>query len=333
MWAGANNPARSASGGLPGRDDLAMIDRPFRGSDAVRAGLLGKNHLRGPRFVRVFPDIYVPADLPIDLDIRSRAAYLLVERRGGALAGWSALRLLGGEGARLDAPVEVLVDHDLRHHRDLLVRRGAAAADDLRVVDGCRVTSPLRTAWDLGRRRGVENAVVAVDALARSHGLDPRALLKRREEQPGARGCRQLDRIVELADGRAESPMESRLRVVLVRGGLPMPHVQYVLRDEDGAVAARFDLAYPDARLAIEYDGREHHFSIMSADDRVRDARTSSLGWQTLRFTRDDLVLRRPRTVAVVRQVLADRRRLLRRLRRQSGLIMLGTTPRSNSAF
>ncbi|GEL23505.1 hypothetical protein PSU4_24590 [Pseudonocardia sulfidoxydans NBRC 16205] len=290
-----------------------MIDQPFRGSDAVHAGLLSKNHLLGPRFVRVFPDVYVPAGLPLDLDVRSRAAYLLVGCRGGLLAGWSAVRLLGAEGAPLDAPAEVLVDHDLRRHAGLAVRRGSATGDDVYEVEGCRVTSPLRTAWDLGRRRGVENAVVALDALTRAHGIDPVELLKRREEQPGARGCRQLDRVVELADGRAESPMESRLRVLLVRSGLPMPQVQYVLRDEDGVVVARFDLAYPDARLAIEYDGREHHFSVLSADDRVRDARAGRLGWQTLRFTRDDLVRTRPRTVAVVREVLAERRSILRR--------------------
>jgi very-short-patch-repair endonuclease len=101
--------------------------------------------------------------------------------------------------------------------------------------------------------------------------------------------------------------MDTRLRLLLVLGGLPTPEVQHELLGEYGFVVARFDLAYAGARLAIEYDGTVHGSRVFSADDRWRDATTSGHGWQTLRFVRDDVVLSRRRTVTAVRQALAHR--------------------------
>lgn len=93
---------------------IAVLDGPFRGSEAVRRGLLTWNQLLGPRFQRVFPDIYASADLTLDLAIRSRAAALLVANQGGVLAGYSAAALLGADCAPLDAPAEVLVTKKYR---------------------------------------------------------------------------------------------------------------------------------------------------------------------------------------------------------------------------
>lgn len=288
-----------------------MIDGVFRGSDAVRRGVLTRNMLAGPRFVRVFPDVYAPAGIPLDLGSRSRAAYALVAGREGVLAGWSAAHLLGADAAPRDAPAEVLVDVDVRAHRGLAVRRGRASGADVVEVGGCRATSPLRTAWDLARRLRVDEGVVAVDALARCGGFAPEELLVRCAAAPGARGCRRLDEVVALADPRAESPMETRLRLLLVRGGLPAPQVQFRLLDEYGFAVARFDLAYPDVMLAIEYDGRGHDTRVLSAGDRFRDGTTGSFGWHTMRFGHDDVAVSRPRTVELVRDMLVRRARLL----------------------
>ncbi|WP_214368157.1 hypothetical protein [Pseudonocardia sp. H11422] len=179
-------------------------------------------------------------------------------------------------------------------------------------VGRCRVTSALRTAWDLARRLDVVEAVVAVDALARRGGFAPADLLVRRAEEPGARGCRRLDGVTALADARAESPMETRLRLLLVLAGLPLPMVQYRLLDEHGFDVARFDLAYPDALLAIEYDGDGHRTRALSNDDRWRDTTTGDHGWHTMRFGYDDIALSRPRTVELVRNMLDRRLRLFR---------------------
>lgn len=137
-------------------------------------------------------------------------------------------------------------------------------------------------------------------------GFDPADLLVLRSLYPHVRGSARLDRVVALADPRAESPPETRLRLLLALSGLPVPQVQFPLYDDRGRSWVRFDLAYPDALLAIEYDGAEHDDPL----DRVRDARTAALGWQTLRITADGLTRNTRRTVGTVRALLAQRTRL-----------------------
>ncbi len=281
-----------------------MLEGPFRGSDALARGLLSRRQLYGPRFRRVFPDVYVLADTRLDLTMRSRAAYRYVADRGGVLAGYSAAQLLGAGCALRWVPAEVLVARDIRRRPDLLVRRGSAAAADVREVAGCRVTSPVRTAWDLARRQPLVEAVVAVDALARAGRFAPEELLTYRR---GARGCRLLDRAVVLADPRAESVMESQLRLNLVLAGLPAPEVQYRVIDDYGFVIARLDLAYPAAKLAIEYDGGQHFTDFRSRQDRRRDLDLADLGWHTMRFTRYDVEGNPPQTPHRVATLLAAR--------------------------
>ncbi|MEQ3548940.1 hypothetical protein WIS52_00540 [Pseudonocardia nematodicida] len=129
-----------------------------------------------------------------------------------------------------------------------------------------------------------------------------------RDARPGARGAQTLCRVVALADPRAESPQETRLRLLLVLDGLPAPHVQYRLLERWGREWARFDLAYPEALLAIEYDGEEHDDAL----DRARDLRASGLGWHTLRLLHKDLVRTPQATVALIRDLRARREHMLR---------------------
>jgi hypothetical protein len=267
------------------------LAEPFRGTEAVAAGLLTRARLYGPRYRRVFPDVYLPADRPLDMVTRARAAFLLVRDRGGVLAGYSAAALHGADCAPPGAPAEALLATNSRPHPGLLIRRGTATGADLGTVGGVRVTSPLRTAWDLARRLPLVEAVVAVDALARaaSRTFQPAELSVRRAAEPGARGARRLAEVVTLADPRAESPPETRLRVALVRAGGPTPQVQFPVLDEHGFVLARVDLAYPAAKLAIEYDGAGHFDAGRARRDRARDGELAGIGWQTLRLASDDL--------------------------------------------
>lgn len=282
------------------------MEGPFRGTEVVGRGLVTWGQLRGPRYRRLFPDVYVPAELELDLGVRSRAAYLLVRDRGGALAGYSAARLLGAGCAPRDASAEVVVPANARRHPGVRMRRFVVAEPDIVLVDGCRVTSAARTAWDLAQRLSLVEAVVAVDALARAGGFRPDHLLARAAAGPGARGCRRVSEIVALSDPRAESPPETRLRVALVRGGLP-PVVQYVINDEYGFPLARADLAYPDAKLAVEYDGVDHLERRREERDRYRDARLATYGWDTVRLTAADLGTSTIQTVRRVAELLTLR--------------------------
>lgn len=284
------------------------MDGPFRGSEARNAGLVTRDQLRGPRYRRLFPDVYVPAGLALGLDVRSQAAFLLVRDGGGVLAGYSAAQLLGADCAPWNAPAEVLVPRFRKRHPRLCLRYGPAWAGDVVDAGGCRVTTPLRTAWDLARRLRLVEAVVAVDALARAGGFAPAELLALRAGSPGARGCRRLDEIVALSDPRAESPPETRLRVGLVRAGLPPPEVQYLVSDEHGFALARLDLAYPVVKLAIEYDGSYHLDPARTKRDRERDAILSRYSWQTLRLGSDNLDAM-PQTVHTIAHLLELRGR------------------------
>jgi Protein of unknown function (DUF559) len=273
-----------------------VLGAPFRGTEALATGLLTRARLYGPRYRRVYPDVYLPADRELDLATRSRAAYLLVQDRGGVLAGYAAAAVLGVDCAPDDAPAEVLLATNSRPHPGLLIHRGTATGADLTVVGDLRVTSPLRTAWDLARRLPLVEAVVVVDALATgvaggavAGGFAPAELLSRRAAEPGARGSRRLVEAVALADPRAESPPETRLRVALVRAGLPRPEVHFPVLDEYGFELARADLAYPAAKLAIEYDGSTHFEPSRARRDRERDGELDGIGWQTLRVVADDV--------------------------------------------
>ncbi len=279
-----------------------MREGPFRGSRAIAGGDLTRGELRSRRFRQVFRDVYVPTcPDPLGLETLSRAAFLLLGP-DGALAGYSAAVLLGVDCAPRGAPAEVLSPGTgIRARPGLLVHRGALAAGQVWTVRGCRVTNPLRTAWDLARRLPRTDAVVAVDALARRGRFDPAALLA--PGRSGDCGRRRVPEVVALAHPAAESPMESRLRLVLVEHGLPAPVVQYPLLDRDGCFLARFDLAYPQARLAIEYDGAEFHRDRRGADNH-RDIDVAEYGWETMRFEAPDILGTPARTADAVRRLL-----------------------------
>jgi very-short-patch-repair endonuclease len=108
-----------------------------------------------------------------------------------------------------------------------------------------------------------------------------------------------------LVDPRAESPMESRARMALHLGGLPAPAVQHPVI----ARGTRYflDLAYPDALLAIEYDGAEHRTQQRARRDLIREAALTELGWHILRFDADVLLFRPDWIVRVVAGELATR--------------------------
>jgi very-short-patch-repair endonuclease len=85
---------------------------------------------------------------------------------------------------------------------------------------------------------------------------------RRADDERNERGAGRFARVIALTDGRAESPMESRLRVRLVLAGLPTPQVQYEIRNDQGRLVARVDLAWAEKKVAAEYDGAWHAFRL-----------------------------------------------------------------------
>jgi very-short-patch-repair endonuclease len=198
----------------------------------------------------------------------------------------------------------------LRSRPGLIVHHSVLPGPDVGFVDGCRVTSPVRTAWDLGRRLAPTEAVVAVDALAHRHCFEPAVLLESRRNRPHSPGSRRLEEVVRLADRRAESPMETRLRLLLGRHGLPAPDVQHRVCDGWGREIARLDLAYPDLKLGLEYDGDASHRERRTRDNH-RDMAVAELGWETMRFGNEDIYLTPAATAARVSRMREARCALL----------------------
>ncbi|MHA6784972.1 DUF559 domain-containing protein [Pseudonocardia saturnea] len=277
----------------------------FRGSLAVAAGLVTWDRLRGPKYLRLFPDVYVPVGAePPDLALRSRAAYRLVEGRG-VLSGWSAAEVLGASCGPWDAPAEVTVPgRDQRAHPGLSVRRDRLHPGEITRVDDIRTTTPLRTAFDLGRLDDLVDAVVGVDALAHKYCFNPDLLLHFAARYRRARGVLRLPEVLTHADRLAMSPMETRLRMLIVLAGLPRPVAQHAVQDPVARTAVWLDLAYPHRRIGIEYEGEQH----ARPEDVLRDVgRYTGLvdaGWRIYRYTKYEIRDEPDRVVSQIRRAL-----------------------------
>jgi very-short-patch-repair endonuclease len=165
---------------------------------------------------------------------------------------------------------------------------------------GVPATTAIRTVFDLTSRPPLTEAVIAID-MALHHGLVRLPELRAwAGSHTRTKGIRQFRRVVELAEPKTESPMETRLRMLLVLARLPRPQVQVSLHDDHGRFLGRVDLFYPAQRLAIEYDGGTHRNSLV--EDNRRQNLLVSAGHRLLRFTVADI---RETPAGVVDQVLA----------------------------
>lgn len=293
-------------------DSGLPCDRPFTTADARAAGL-GPDVLarltREGQLRRVLRGVYVDAAARDDLLTRALALSLVVPETAvvtDETAGWlHGAQVLPPGGHLVLPPLKVFQPPGLTRVR----RPGCVGGErtllprDLQVVHGVLVTTPLRTATDLGRLTPALRALGSIDSLMRRSGFDVAQL---RDELPrfkGARGVVQLRRLVPLADPRAESPGESALRLRWHEAGLPAPMCQVPVRDDAGAERYRGDLGLPQLRLLAEYDGAEHHSSPAARDhdDRRRDWMRSR-GWTVVVLTRDDVFGSRPRAGELLRE-------------------------------
>lgn len=226
---------------------------------------------------RIVRAVYVASVVPDTIELRAAALGLVVpttavvvDRTAAWLHGVEILPR--GMGDDLP-PVQMYQREGTR------IRRGGVDGgrrtlgdDDVMIVNGIQVTTPLRTALDLGRLLWRFDALAALDGFARA-GVSLRSLEASLPRFRGARGVVQLRSLVPLVDPRAESPAESALRLHWYDAGLPRPEVQWWI-ERDGVPVFRLDLALPDEGYAVEYDGEAFHSS-----DEDRDADDSRRLW------------------------------------------------------
>jgi len=180
----------------------------------------------------------------------------------------------------------------LRSAEGLVVHRRAGSP--LALVDGRPVTTPAWTAVEVARglRRG--RALATLDAALRSGTCRRADLARAVGRQSGRRGVVAVRELVALANPKAESPMESEARLVMIDGGLPTPVLQHEVVDADGRTW-RLDFAWPDYQVAAEYDGVDWHSGPDAfIRDRRRAAALQEVGWVTVTLVVED-VRYRPR--------------------------------------
>ncbi|ORX02172.1 hypothetical protein AWC29_20145 [Mycobacterium triplex] len=276
-----------------------MISEPFVGTDAVRAGAWTQRELRRS-CQRIYRNVYQQRGSALTARDRAVAAWLWSGKEA-VVAGVSAAALLGAEWIDALSPAE-LVCGRTRPPALIITRNDTLLAGETVEVDGVPVTSPARTAFDLGRRPGLQAAVIRIDSLARATGTAAADVYPVIEDHRGARGLRQLRRVLPLIDAGAESPQESRTRLVLINGGLPRPQTQIVVRNDWGSVLARIDMGWEEWLVGVEYDGAQHWTdSRIRANDIDRTVELERRGWRLVRVSAD-LLRHRP-------DVLVDRAR------------------------
>ena len=285
---------------------VELRGRVFRGSAVIAEGLLTEKQLRSSAWVRLRQDVYADAALPRTHRLLVSAVGLTLPA-GAGFTGRSAAVLWGVPDLAGPAdPVEVVLPAGLRWHpgQGVGVRRTAERLA-LRRVGRWWCTSRVDTAIELIRRGPVDDAVVTLDRVVSAGLVSLASVRKAVAHLPRGRGSAQARKVADLADGLAESPQETRLRLVLRRAGLPAPVAQFRVFDSEGFVA-RLDLAYPDVKVAIEYDGLWHGDRRAFLDDRRRLNRLSAAGWVVLHVTVDDL--RHPQRLAARVRALRSRR-------------------------
>jgi hypothetical protein len=141
----------------------------FIGSEALTRGALNRHQLR-TRYRAVFPNVYLPKQIQPSLDQRTVAAWLWSQRRG-IITGAAAAAPHGANWIDDDAPVELIYANS-RAPRGILTRRDALLANEVQIFAGRVVTTPERTAFDIGRRASSRAAVTQLDALARATGFE-----------------------------------------------------------------------------------------------------------------------------------------------------------------
>lgn len=287
------------------------LDRPFRGSAAIAAGLTTRRRLRGPGFRELGRDTYVRVG--VELDDLGRIEAACLEIPGAVAGGWSAVVVLGVDAAPEGVDVELVVGRRrIAPRTGIALRQDVLGEREFLVVDGLRVTAPLRTAFDLARRPDHVESVIAVDALAHHFGFAVKGLLDYPANRDNPRDGRRVEAVVADADARAESPPETRTRLVLRHGGVPEPIPQYRVFEARGREVGRVDFGWPELRTGLEYQGDHHRTDRRQwRRDAVRTTELAAAGWLVLPVTAHDLFVDPAGLVRRVRAALRQRAREL----------------------
>lgn len=283
---------------------MATIEEPFIGTEAVAARTFTRRTLKS-QCEPVYRNVYLAPGGTLTPENRAVAAWLW-SGRTATVAGQSAAALHGADWIEDDEPAELTrtqtTDSKIVIHRERL------RDNEVCEVRGIPTTTPARTAYDLGRRPTLWQALADVGALANSTGVTAPQVSSVALHHKGSRGIIQLRDVIDLMDGGAESPQESHTRLVLVESGMRRPVTQIREYGRWGVVFARIDMGWPEFKVGVEFDGPQHWTDEKRRSrDIDRYAKLAALGWILIRVNAD-MLYKRP-WVIVERVVAALRER------------------------
>lgn len=278
---------------------------PFTRAQAREAGI-SDHALRGGGYQRLLYDMYVAAHVRVTPRLLGVAA-LSVTHGGSQVSHFTAARIWGAVVPD-QADVHVAIPSPFHRSR----RRGIRAHrlnPNAEVVThgGLRISSPRQTFLDLADALGLVDLVVLGDSLVARGRTTPAELVFAADQWLG-NGAVLARRAARLVRAGVDSPMETRLRLLLVLAGLPEPVVNHVVRDDAGHWQRRFDLCYPDLRLIVEYDGRQHAADPAQwREDVIRREWLDEEGWRILVILSDGIYVRPEQTLRRVHRALQER--------------------------
>ncbi|MBC2935014.1 type IV toxin-antitoxin system AbiEi family antitoxin domain-containing protein [Nocardioides sp. zg-1228] len=254
------------------------VDAPFATRDALAAGVTARELtllcreglLRTP-----IKGVYVAAQVRDDTAHRLACLRLVtppdaivVDRH----AGWAqGADMLLHPNEHLDAmPIAMFLPHGRGRLRNKLAESGERTFDDRDLIEagGVRMTTPLRTALDLGRQRWPEPALTALDALHRLGAFGVGELLSEVGRFSRMRWVTTLRLVAPHTDGRAQSGGETVVRWRWLQLPVPPPEPQVEVR-VNGRVAF-VDVGNEALRFGVEFQGVEWHTGAHADDDEVR---------------------------------------------------------------
>ena len=265
----------------------------------MAAGVVTRQELR-TKYVKLHHNVYAPVGMPLDATDRARAAWLW-SRRKATLVGSSAAAMHRSLWLPDDAPAE-LAHANQPSPPGIVIHRGTIADDEICMRASIDCTTPARSAYDIGRRVPPDNSIIRIDALLNATRCTVEDVGRIADRYPGARGIRQLRAALDLADGGAESPKETELRLLLVRDGLRRPTTQIKVGKR------RIDTGWPQWKVGVEYDGEQHWTDPDKyAEDIERLEFLASQGWIIVRVSGRQLHRQPQEVVRRVRDALTQR--------------------------
>ena len=195
---------------------MSRDEWPFLGRQAVRRGEISAWQLRRD-YRPVYRNVYLSKQATLTALNRARAAWLW---SGGdtTLTGISAAAVLGTKWLDVGGPAELCRPN--RHGPPgIVIRSYALDSRETCVRTGIRITTPARTAFDIGRSLPAARSIPILDALANATSFKVADVVALAAAKAGSRNIRRLRRVLTLVDGGAESPQESRVRLLLVNAG------------------------------------------------------------------------------------------------------------------